>query len=187
MNEEILRQFQQKHESLAGIIHQVSGTTAAADQVISILQEKKAAKVAMGMLPEELSSALELRCAEAGVELLKPPFNHAEMPGALGSVQVGISWAAFAIAETGAIVEFTTDDSHRLVSALPQVHIAVFRAADIMETLEEAAAPIRNFYQENPLNANVSFISGPSRTGDIEMRLILGVHGPAETHAVIIK
>ena len=92
----------------------------------------------------------------------------------------------FAIADAGAIVEFTTDDSHRLVSALPLVHISVIRATDIVATLKEAAAPIRNFYQENPLNANVSFISGPSRTADIEMRLIHGVHGPAETHTIIL-
>jgi L-lactate dehydrogenase complex protein LldG len=63
----------------------------------------------------------------------------------------------------------------------------VFQASDVIETLNEAAAPIRNFYEENPLNATVSFISGPSRTADIEMRLILGVHGPAETHAIIVN
>ena len=187
MNEDILRKFQQKHESLAGVIHRVSGINAAADRVIAILQEKRAAKVAMSNLPEELSSALELRCAEAGMELLKPPFGGPDIPGALDSVEVGISWADFAIAETGAVVEFTVDDSHRLVSMLPQVHVAVLRAAEVVETLQEAAAPIRNFYRQNPLNAIVSFISGPSRTGDIEMRLILGVHGPAETHAVIIN
>ncbi len=187
MNEDILRKFQEKLESLAGIVHRVSGINAAADQVIAILQEKRAAKVAMSMLPEELSSALELRCAEAGMELLKPPFGSPDIAGALDSVEVGISWAAFAIAEAGAIVEFTVDDSHRLVSMLPQVHVAVLPAAEVVETLQEAAAPIRNFFQQNPLNAIVSFISGPSRTGDIEMRLILGVHGPAETHAVIIS
>ena len=84
-------------------------------------------------------------------------------------------------------MEFATDDAHRLVSALTLVHIGVFRAADIVENLMEAAAPIRNFYNANPRNATVSFISGPSRTADIEMRLILGVHGPAETHAIIIN
>ena len=47
--------------------------------------------------------------------------------------------------------------------------------------------PIRNFYHANSRNATASFISGPSRTADIEMRLILGVHGPAETHAIIIN
>lgn len=118
---------------------------------------------------------------------MKPPFDAARLPRALDSIQVGISWAAFAIAETGAIVEFSTDDALRLVSALPLVHISVMRAADMIATLREAAAPIRNFYNENSLNANVSFISGPSRTADIEMRLILGVHGPAETHVIIVN
>ncbi len=187
MNEKIVEQFRLKHESLAGIVHRVAGTTETVAKVVAILQEKMAEKAAMGILPEELSSALEQRCAEGGMELLKPPFNAAAMPGELDSIQVGITHAAFAIAETGAIVEFTTDDSLRLVSALPLVHIAVLRAADMIETLKEAATPIRNFYQANPLNANVSFISGPSRTADIEMRLILGVHGPAETHAIIVN
>jgi L-lactate dehydrogenase complex protein LldG len=121
------------------------------------------------------------------MKLLKPPFDGAELPAEFDSIQVGISWAAFAIAETGSVVEFATDDSFRLVSALPLVHIGVFQAADIIESLSEAAAPIRNFYKENPRNATVSFISGPSRTADIEMRLILGVHGPAETHAIVVN
>jgi L-lactate dehydrogenase complex protein LldG len=121
------------------------------------------------------------------MELLKPPFNNADLPKAFDSIQAGISWAAFAIAETGAIVEFTTDDSLRLVTALPLVHISLLRASDLIATLKEAASPIRNFYEANSLNATVSFISGPSRTADIEMRLILGVHGPAETHAIIVN
>jgi L-lactate dehydrogenase complex protein LldG len=141
----------------------------------------------MAKLPEEFGQNLEQKCAENGMELLKPPFNNADLPKAFDSIQAGISWAAFAIAETGAIVELTTDDSLRLVSALPLVHISLVRASDLISTLKEAAAPIRNFYEENSLNANVSFISGPSRTADIEMRLILGVHGPAETHAIIVN
>ena len=187
MNADIVQQFQQKHESLAGIVHLVDSLDAAAVKIISILEEKKAAKVAMTELPLELMQSLEQRCATTDMNLLKPPFNCAELPGALDSIQAGITWAAFAIAETGSLVEFATDDAFRLVSALPLVHIGVFQASDIIETLNQAAAPIRNFYEENPLNATVSFISGPSRTADIEMRLILGVHGPAETHAIIIN
>lgn len=187
MNDKIVSQFQKKHESLAGMVHLVSGLDEAAEKVVSILQEKEAQKVAVSELPDEFRQSLEQRCAAAGMNLLKPPYNSAELPGVLDSVQVGVSWAAFAIAETGALVEFATDDAHRLVSALTLVHIGVFRAADIVENLAEAAAPIRNFYNANPRNATVSFISGPSRTADIEMRLILGVHGPAETHAVIIN
>lgn len=187
MNESIVEQFRQKHESLAGIVHLVSGTSEAAEKVVSILREKGAEKVALSELPEDFRQTLEQRCTEAGMSVLKPPFDNAELPGALDSIQVGVSWAAFAIAEAGALVEFATDDANRLVSALPLVHISLFRAADLIENLTDAAAPIRNFYIENPRNATVSFISGPSRTADIEMRLILGVHGPAETHAIIIN
>jgi L-lactate dehydrogenase complex protein LldG len=187
MNDKIVQQFQEKHESLAGIVHLVSGMGEAVEKVVSILREKEAGKAAMAELPEEFGQALEQKCTENGMELLKPPFNNADLPKAFDSIQAGISWAAFAIAETGAIVEFTTDDALRLVSALPLVHISLLRASDLISTLKEAAAPIRNFYEENSLNANVSFISGPSRTADIEMRLILGVHGPAETHAIIVN
>jgi len=186
MNEKIVEQFRQKHESLAGIVHLVSGMEEAVEKVVAILRQKEAARIVLSDLPDEFRQTLERRCTEAGLNLMAPPFSNAELPGALDSVQAGISWAAFAIAETGALVEFATDDANRLVSALPLVHIGVFRADDIVENLMDAAAPIRKFYNENPGNATASFISGPSRTADIEMRLILGVHGPAETHAVII-
>jgi len=187
MSEKIVERFRQKHESLAGIVHLVFGTSEAVEKVVAILQEKGTEKVAFSELPEEFRLALEQRCEGAGMNVLKPPFNSAELPGALDSIQAGVSWAAFAIAETGALVEFAVDDANRLVSALPLVHIGLFRAADIVENLTDAADPIRNFYIENPRNATVSFISGPSRTADIEMRLILGVHGPAETHAIIVN
>ena len=64
---------------------------------------------------------------------------------------------------------------------------AWFRAADLVATLRDAAGRVRTFYQQNPKHATVTFISGPSRTGDIEMRLTLGVHGPETTHAVVIR
>ena len=186
MNDDIVDKFQKKHESLAGIVHLVSGMSEAADQVFSILQEKKAEKVALSELPEEFSRLLEPKITADGRDLLKPPYNHADLPQAFDTIQAGVSWAAFAIAETGALVEFATDDAMRLVTALPLVHVSLVRASDLMATLKEAANPIRNFYEENSLNATVSFISGPSRTADIEMRLILGVHGPAETHVIIV-
>lgn len=187
MNDKIVSQFQTKHESLAGNVHIVSGMNAAVEKVVSILQEKGAGKIAMTKLPDEYGQSIEQQCTENGMVLLKPPFNNADLPKAFDSIQAGISWAAFAIAETGAMVEFATDDSMRLVTALPLMHISLLRASDLIATLKEAAPPIRNFYLENSLNATVSFISGPSRTADIEMGLILGVHGPAETHAIIIN
>src|SRR5207248_351183 len=99
--------------------------------------------------------------------------------------QVGISAPDFAIAETGSIVEITTDDSMRLVSTLPAVHIAVLPANKILASLSEAAIHIRDAFERNHGNCVVTFISGPSRSGDIEMKLTLGVHGPKASHVVI--
>jgi L-lactate dehydrogenase complex protein LldG len=59
-------------------------------------------------------------------------------------------------------------------------------AADIVNRFEEGAARIRDIVKQHDENLVISFISGPSRTGDIELKLTLGVHGPGEAHAVII-
>ena len=143
MNDNIVSQFQKKHESLAGIVHLVSDLNEAADQVFSILQDQKAEKVALSELPEDFSQILDQKITGDGLDLLKPPFNNADLPKAFDTIQVGVSWAAFAIAETGAIVEFATDDSMRLVTALPLVHISLLRASDVVSTLIRAGLPSR--------------------------------------------
>ena len=151
MNDNIVVQFQKKHESLAGIVHRVSGVDEAADQVFSILQEKKTEKAALGELPEDFSQILQQKITLDGLDLLKPPFDNADLPEAFDTIEVGISWAAFAIAETGAIIEFATDDAMRLVTSLPLVHISLARAADLVSTLQEAAPPpFANFTRKIP-------------------------------------
>lgn len=104
----------------------------------------------------------------------------------LDKTPIGVTAAAFAIAQTGTLAELVRDDSHRLVSALPRTHIGVVYARDIVDTLRGSAQRLREVMAEGHPNVAVSFISGPSRTGDIEMILTLGVHGPEIAHAVII-
>lgn len=186
MNDSLVEKFKRKYETLAGHVHLASSITDAVDIVLMILRGLKAKKLALGDLPKYFLVPLEKICLESDIGVLKPPFNRLELPQAIDSVNVGISWPAFVIAETGTLVEFTKDDSLRLVSTLPKVHIGVFEADDLVNTLREAASPIRKFFTKNSRDATVTFISGPSRTADIEMRLTLGVHGPAVAHAVII-
>ena len=186
MDQDLVSQFKLKYESLAGIVHIVENEAAAAGVVLEILKEVQSRRVALGGLPEPNLKAIESGCAEVGITVLKPPFDNRELPHAIDAAQVGVSWAALAVAETGSLVEFATDDALRLVSALPRVHVGIFRACDLLATHKEAAAAIRGFFIENTQNATATFISGPSRTGDIEMRLTLGVHGPEVAHAVVL-
>ncbi len=185
--EPLIKQFKDRYEALNGIVHLVAGSDEAVMVVASVLKEATAERIALAGLPPDLSDAIIEQCEVDGIEVLRPPFNNSGLPHSIDGAKAGISRAAFAIAETGTLVELTRDDSLRLVSSLPEIHIGIIKAEDIIERLFEAAAPIRDFYGQNPDNGVVTFISGPSRSADIEMRLTLGVHGPKASHAIVIK
>jgi L-lactate dehydrogenase complex protein LldG len=95
---------------------------------------------------------------------------------------VGISTAQAAIAETGTLVLDSARERHRFVSLVPPVHIAIIDAGSIFQTLGDALAFI---HHDNSINPAVTFITGPSRTADIELTLAIGVHGPQELYVII--
>lgn len=95
---------------------------------------------------------------------------------------VGISTVQAAIAETGTLVLDSTRERHRLVSLVPPVHIAIVRASQIYRTLDEVLTLIRKDKEVSPA---VTFITGPSRTADIELTLAIGVHGPQELYVIV--
>ena len=103
-------------------------------------------------------------------------------PNDIFSYDVGISTAQAAIAETGTLVLDSADERHRLVSLVPPVHIAIVDASRICETLGEALALLR---QGKELSRAVTFVTGPSRTADIELTLTVGVHGPQELYVIV--
>ncbi len=87
--------------------------------------------------------------------------------------KVGISQLDWAIANTGTLVQDATPVDQRLVSTLPLIHIALVRSDHLVPDLPSALTRIR------PERTNyISFITGPSRTADIERVLTIGVHGP---------
>ncbi len=95
---------------------------------------------------------------------------------------VGISSVQGAIAETGTLVLDSAYERNRLISLVPPVHIAIVEASRICETLAETLALLR---QDREISPAVTFITGPSRTADIELTLAIGVHGPQELYAIV--
>ena len=96
---------------------------------------------------------------------------------------VGITTAQAAIAETGTLVLDAARERHRLISLVPPVHIAIVDAAKIYQTLGETLSVLHKSRDE--VSATITFITGPSRTADIELTLAIGVHGPQELHVII--
>jgi L-lactate dehydrogenase complex protein LldG len=100
------------------------------------------------------------------------------------TVEAGITAAAGAIAETGALILRPSEKEPRLMSIVPPIHIAVLQADKIYNSLSEV------IQKENwPANmpTNVVLVSGPSKTADIEMTLAFGVHGPRELIVLILE
>ena len=102
---------------------------------------------------------------------------------------VGISGANMAIAETGTIVLVTNEGNADLTTTLPPVHIALFGIDKLVASLDDAVAVLRMLPRSGTgqlISSYVNWITGPSRSADIEQSLTIGVHGPREMHCVIL-
>jgi len=106
------------------------------------------------------------------------------------SADIGITGVTAAIAETGSLLMVHGPGNERTASLTPPVHIAVLPrnriVADLFDVFEGAEGRSPPLLSPEGLPSNATFISGPSKTGDIEMKLITGVHGPGKFHIVLI-
>jgi L-lactate dehydrogenase complex protein LldG len=95
---------------------------------------------------------------------------------------------AFAgIAETGTLMLHSGPQGPVTLSFLPENHIVVLKASQVVGAYEEAWTRVRETYGEGVLPRTVNFITGPSRTGDIEQTILLGAHGPRRLHILLIE
>jgi L-lactate utilization protein LutC len=97
---------------------------------------------------------------------------------------VGITRAQGAIAETGTLILDSSAERNRLVSLVPPMHIAILDALRIYPTLSETLAALQSGAELSPA---ITFITGPSRTADIELTLAIGVHGPQELYVIVVQ
>ncbi|MES2564157.1 MAG: lactate utilization protein C, partial [Pseudomonadota bacterium] len=107
----------------------------------------------------------------------------AQARAACGDDLVGLTGACCGIAETGTLMMLSGASTPPSVSLLPETHIAVLSASRIVRSMEDAWALLRGAVTGIP--RAVSFISGPSRTADIEQTVTLGAHGPYRVHILI--
>jgi L-lactate dehydrogenase complex protein LldG len=182
----VVEQFTRAYEKVAGVAHLARSMDEVPGIVRRVAAEKGATCLALANLPDGLDRAIAVACESSEVRVLQEPYDAGSLPGAIDRAHVGITGIAFGIAQTGTLVEVATNDAVRLVSALPRTHIGVVRASELVEHYDDAAPRIRAIFHDNPTNCVVSFLSGPSRTGDIELKLTLGVHGPESAHAIVV-
>jgi L-lactate dehydrogenase complex protein LldG len=118
----------------------------------------------------------ELDWKGAGLSIEARPSN--------GDDKLGVTGVFCAVAENGTLMLLSGEHTHATTSLLPENHIAVVPASRIVRAMEDGWDLLRA--ERGTLPRQVNFVSGPSRTADIEMTLVLGAHGPFRVHVVIV-
>jgi L-lactate dehydrogenase complex protein LldG len=153
----LMQQFTTELTALSGNVYQTNDPTQA---VIEYLQSKSVKKIYLQ------SNVLdESRLRQSGID-----FTHDPDP----TLAVGVTKAWVGLADTGSVLEA---DDELLGSLLPEIHLTILDVQNILPSLPDAMHLVNG--------RNAVFITGPSRTADIEMTLTIGVHGPKELHVFV--
>lgn len=135
-------------------------------------------------LPSRIKTDGDGLLAEAGWEA--HPTLEVSRGVATGDDDVSVTAAFAGVAETGTAVMLSGADHPTSLNFLPENHIIVLPLDRLHGTYEDAWARLQDIRQESGMPRTVNWITGPSRTGDIEQTLQLGVHGPRRLHIILV-
>lgn len=171
-SEALIERFVAKAESLASSVARIAQRASAPQAVAAWLQ-------AQGLpLQAVISGELaDLDWAGAGLAVAARAAEDAD--------PVGITGAFCAVAETGTLLLTSSPDTPASISLLPETHIALLPVSRLLATMEQAFTRVRAG-GDGILPRALNFISGPSRTGDIEQTIVLGAHGPCRVHIILL-
>ena len=162
-------------EALAGRVHRA----ATADQARACVAEALAGRGAVASNAPFLAA-----CGIPNLPGVRTGFREAAaLRQACASAGAGITSADYVLADTGTLVMLSSACEARMISLLPPAHIAVVSAARILTGLDELFTVLPS---PGEVTSSMVLITGPSRTGDIEMTLVRGVHGPGEITVVLV-
>jgi L-lactate dehydrogenase complex protein LldG len=189
-----LERFRAEFERVAGVFHRVSTAAEVPAALERICRERDARRLVAW--PEaELGVAIAPVLSAAGITVqdmpreVPPPAERARLRRTIADADLGVTGADLAVAETGTLVLLSAAGRPRSTSLLPPCHVAVFDRSALLESLEQLGVALEAWH-DGPApperGAVINFITGPSRTADIELTLTRGVHGPKEIHAIFV-
>jgi L-lactate utilization protein LutC len=183
-----VRRFCDELTAAGGQPHVAPDRDSACRVVTDLVRSRGARKAVLSRcgLLERLEMPRRLREAGLDVAVMEGlPTSSAR--DTLFAADIGVSGVYRLVAETGTVVMATSPQQPRSVSLLPPVHIALAEPSQLLPDLFDLFdlfSPLASHDKSVPPSC-LTLITGPSKTGDIELRLVTGVHGPAEIHVVL--
>jgi len=195
--EDYLAKFESEWEKVSGVAHRVTslGELDAVFQKILVPADTHSVALSRNPLLAELHLADRLHALNRFVT------SWADDSGAMGAESLvdfnkaafmagaGITGVDFVLAESGTLVLSSQTEGAQVVSLAPPIHVALYRRSQLVGSLEEVLAklPVSTSPDHASPGRSVVFVTGTSRTADIEQILIRGVHGPGENHAILLE
>lgn len=179
---EQIRLFKERAEAVQTFVAEIAELRQAFRYAIEITKEQGGLTIAAPGLDRQDTAALpalQALCEESGLTLLTE-----NLRSAIGRLHTGFTIADHAIAETATLVQDSSSEDLRIATMLSEIHIAVLPASRIRPDAMALEAELKDSLQAPP--RYLAFISGASRTADIERVLTIGVHGPQELHVLVL-
>ncbi len=201
----LVSEFTARAEEVSAVMRPVASLDAALDYVVDLCAAKEACQWLLAGCEAPLSVPADTLCATVAAKTIAAPGFSADLrtrlaescrqsgirliEGSLrdhlGGIDLGLTFAEAGIAETGTLVIDSSDEEIRLATMISEVHVAILPADRIVARADELAASL-GAAMARPGNFT-AFITGASRTADIERVLAIGVHGPLSLHILILE
>lgn len=187
---DLIKQFEAELKKVGEVFRAVANAEAVYAHLEKLALYQKA-KTAVGWEAPIISDAGLFKALEkAGVELTlnDEKRSPAEFVKKTTEADIGISCVDYALAYTGTLILLTGKGKARSVSLLPPIHVAIVRPEQILRGLDDLF-PLLEYHGsvDTASCSAVTFITSPSRTADIEMTLVVGVHGPQQLHVILLE
>jgi L-lactate dehydrogenase complex protein LldG len=193
--EELTERFESELQNLGCNTHRASTLTEMEETICLILQHTDAGSVVLSRNPILNQLQIGKMLGNRGKMVVAWPESTERQPAGSSfrdecfAAGAGITGVDFALVETGSLVLSSTTEGSQLASLAPPVHIALYRRSQIRATLDEVlqSLPVSRDPEKPSPARSVVFVTGTSRTADIEQILVRGVHGPRSVHAILVE
>jgi len=178
-SQQLIAQMTSKAEAVQAVVAETASLENTFQYAVSLTRKQGGRNLAaVGFAPEARDN-LEPLCRESGLILLDLPLrDHGD------KIHTAVTPASWGLADTGTLVLPSADEDLRLATMLADTHVACLPASQIKPGTESIQDDLDRILKTEPATY-LAFITGPSRTADIERVLAIGVHGPQELHILI--
>ncbi len=185
--DDLVAEFSRRLTAVGGHVYLVNDGAAARRQLRDIVTGLRVKGVMLRtavITSHPLLHELELDTLLPRLDVETFPIPHSPFP--IQDADLGLTGVEYAVASSGTIVMAASPQHPHSASLLPPVHIAVVRQNQLLPDLAALANKLHQDFPERP-SSGLVLITGPSRTGNIEQTLSIGVHGPGELYVLMIK